>query len=70
MTVLYEDGTERAKHREAIDRLVEESGAPESEVVKLYEDELGRMKSASRVQDFVPLLVTRQVKRRLRNAGR
>lgn len=70
MTLLYDDPTERAKHRNAIHQLAEESGAPEPEVVRLYEDELGKLKAASRVQDFVPLLVTREVKRRLRSSGR
>ena len=54
------------RHREAIHRLAQESGAPEAEVGRMYEEELGKMPRDARVGDYLPLLVTRQVKQRLR----
>ena len=66
MTGLYDNDEECIRHRSAIRALAHESGAPENDVARIYEQELARLKRRALVKDFLPVLVGRKVRTVLR----
>ncbi len=64
---LYENEKEVAMHRGAIHDLSRESGLPEQEIGKIYEQNLVNLKRNARVKDYLLVLTRRSVKESLRN---
>lgn len=64
---LYDNDKERTLHKVAIHDLSRESGLPEWEIGKLYEEELDKLKQTARVKDYLPVLTRRLVKETLRH---
>jgi hypothetical protein len=58
---LIADEQERAHHIMTIHWLAEQSGLPAVEVERIYAMELRRFETTTRVREFLPLLVGRQV---------
>jgi hypothetical protein len=58
----YASNEERAKHLHVIARLATEVSRSADEIGPLYEDILAHMKDTARVQDYLPILVSRRVK--------
>ncbi len=65
--MLYGNDKERAIHSDAIHTLARESGLPEVQVARIYEQALEKLKGSARVKEFLPLLTRRMVKENLRN---
>lgn len=65
-TAVYEDDKERRQHLGAIHEIARMSGRPESEVGKVYEVELSKLKRTARVKIFLPVLACRMVMQNLR----
>lgn len=65
--VLYENEKELAMHRGAIHELARESGLPEQEIGKIYEQNLDNLKRTARVKDYLLVLTRRLVKESLRH---
>ncbi len=63
---LYEDEKDLALHRSAIHDLSRESGLPEQEIGKIYEQNLSNLKRTARVKDYLLVLTHRLVKESLR----
>jgi hypothetical protein len=61
-TLLYENEKEEKLHRNAIQTLIRETRMPEDIACSLYESVFERLKSHARIKDFLPLLVSREVK--------
>ena len=61
-TFLYEDKIEEQLHRNIIQSLARETGIPAEAVIPLYESVFERLKSHARIKDFLPILVSREVK--------
>lgn len=61
-TFLYEDEIEEKLHRNAIQSLVRETGMPAEAVVPLYESVFERLKSHAKIKEYLPILVSREVK--------
>lgn len=64
---LYDNDKERALHSGAIHDLSRESGLPEWEIGRMYEQELDKLKRTARVKDYLPVLTRRLVKETLRH---
>ena len=64
---IYDDDKERALHSGAIQDLSRESGLPEWEIGRIYEQELDKLRRTARVKDYLPVLIRRLVKENLRN---
>jgi hypothetical protein len=64
---LYADANDRVKHLHNMERLAEEIHRPMQEITPLYEDILAYMKSKARIQDYLPILVSKRVKSLLKN---
>jgi hypothetical protein len=64
---IYDDGKERTLHSVAVHDLSRESGLPEWETGRIYEQELDKLRRTARVKDFLPLFTRRRVKENLRN---
>jgi hypothetical protein len=64
---LYDNDKERVLHSGAIQELSRESGLPEWEIGRIYEQELDKLKRTARVKDYLPVLIRRLVKENLRN---
>lgn len=64
---IYNDDKERALHSGAIHDLSRESGLPEWEIGRIYEQELDKLRRTARVKDYLPVLIRRLVKENLRN---
>lgn len=64
---IYNDDKERALHSGAIQDLSRESGLPEWEIGRIYEQELDKLRRTARVKDYLPVLTRRRVKENLRN---
>lgn len=61
-TFLYEDEVEEKLHRNAIQALVRETGMPAEAVSSLYESVFARLKHYAKIKEFLPILVSREVK--------
>ncbi|HYA38451.1 MAG TPA: DUF3562 domain-containing protein [Candidatus Methylomirabilis sp.] len=64
---LYDNDKERALHSGAIHDLSRESGLPEWEIGRMYEQQLDKLKQTARVKDYLPVLTRRLVKETLRH---
>lgn len=64
---IYDDDNERTLHSGVIHDLSRESGLPEWEIGRIYEQELDKLKRTARVKDFLPVLTRRLVIENLRN---
>jgi hypothetical protein len=64
--VTYDNDKERLLHAGAIHGLSRESGLPETEIGKIYEQELDKLKRMARVKDYLSVLTCRVVKESLR----
>lgn len=58
----YSSIEERTRHLHVIDKLAVEVSRSVAEVEPLYEDILTHMKDTARIQDYLPILVSRRVK--------
>ena len=61
-----EDETEQKKHRQSVEDLSGFLGMPWERILAVYERELALMKQRARVKDYLPILVSRRVKKLLR----
>jgi hypothetical protein len=62
----YTDANDRSRHWHNMERLAEETGRPVLELAPLYEEVLANYNSRARIQDYVPILVSKNVKEMLR----
>lgn len=63
---IYDNDKERTLHSGMIHDLSRESGLPEWEIGRIYEQELDKLMKTARVKDFLPVLIRRLVKDNLR----
>ncbi len=63
----YSDTGDRMKHQHVIERLAEEIHRPVQEIAPLYEDILTQLQVNARIKDFLPILVSKNVKQLLKN---
>ncbi len=61
-TLLYKNEMEGKLHLNAIQSLVRETGMPAEAVSSLYESVLARLKHHARIKEYLPILVSREVK--------
>ena len=61
-TLLYKNEAEEKLHRNAIQTLVRETRMPEDSVCSLYESVFARLKHHAKIKEFLPILVSREVK--------
>lgn len=64
---LYSDANDKLKHQHNIERLAEEIHRPVQEVMPLYEHVLTQLQVGARIKDFLPILVSKNVKQLLKN---
>jgi hypothetical protein len=57
------------QHGSAIDDLVRETGSEPAQVKELYERELAQLQATAKVRGFINLLVSRNVRKALRERG-
>jgi Protein of unknown function (DUF3562) len=62
-----DDQTEQKKHRQSVENLAGYLDMPRERVVAVYEQELVLMGRIARIRDYLPILVSRRVKRLLRS---
>jgi hypothetical protein len=62
----YANAHDRSRHLHNMERLAEETGLPVQELAPLYEEVLAGFNSRARIQDYVPILVSKNVKDLLR----
>jgi hypothetical protein len=69
MVALMSYGTdaERRQHSSAIHMLSVNSGLPEDSVQQLYESELKTLTEHARIRDFLPVLVVRRIREKIRS---
>ena len=59
---LYDDETEEKLHRKTIQALVRETGMSAEDVSSLYELVFTRLKHHARIKEYLPILVSKEVK--------
>ena len=59
---LYENEGDRKQHLHAIEMLAREMQTSVDRISAIYEKELGKLKTAAKVRDYLTVLVTRRVK--------
>lgn len=59
------DVVERRKHLVSIEKLAQQSGVSQTEIRKLYAEELERVLDSTKIRDFLPILIERKVKQDL-----
>ncbi len=64
---LFTDDKEYSQHFRAIQKLVQELGVPAEEVNRSYNEILDTLQKDAKVRAFLPVLVSRIVKERLRH---
>jgi hypothetical protein len=62
----YTDANDRSRHWHNMERLAEETGRPVLELAPLYEEVLANYNRHARIQDYVPILVSKNIKNMLR----
>lgn len=67
LQVSYADTRDRDKHMHVMERLAEEVDRPLQEVKPLYEDILMHLRDSARIRDYLPILVSKRVKRLLQH---
>jgi uncharacterized protein (DUF2126 family) len=63
---LFVAGKDQDQHARAIQKLAQELGVPVEEVNRSYRETLDKLKKDAKVKAFLPVLVSRSVKERLR----
>lgn len=63
---LFVDGKEQDQHARAIQKLAQELGVPVEKVNRSYRETLDKLTKDAKVKAFLPVLVSRSVKERLR----
>lgn len=63
----YVDADDKRKHAYVIECLAMETRRPVAEIEPLYEDILAHLRAVARIQDYLPILVSKRVKKVLRN---
>lgn len=61
-TLFYENEMEGKIHLNAIQSLIRETGLPAETVSSLYESVFARLKHHARIKEYLPILVSREVK--------
>jgi hypothetical protein len=69
-TLPYEDEADRQRHRRFIEATAEELQRSVEEVEQFYEEALVAMAENARVRDYLPIFVSKNVKRSLGNLPR
>jgi uncharacterized protein (DUF2236 family) len=64
--ILHMDEKEQDQHARAIQRLAQELGVPAEEVCRFYQEILNTLRRDATVRTYLPILVSRSVKERLR----
>jgi hypothetical protein len=62
-----EDVTEQRKHHQSIEHLSRYLDMPRERIDAVYQQELILMERAARIADYLPILVSRRVKKLLRS---
>lgn len=65
-TILPMDEKEHDQHARAIQRITQELGVPAEEVCRSYQEILNTLNKNATVRTYLPILVSRSVKERLR----
>ncbi len=60
--ISYENEKEEKLHLNAIRSIAKETGFPEEDVGFVYETALEKLREHSKIRDFLPILVKREVK--------
>ncbi|MDQ1274072.1 MAG: hypothetical protein QG591_2702 [Planctomycetota bacterium] len=60
--LLYDNETEEKLHLRAIQTIARETKKPVDNVISLYESVLERYKEHAKIKDYLPILVSREVK--------
>lgn len=68
-TLLYASEKERLAHQRSIDTLALKTGVPISRITHIYEEILDEFKHRAKVMDFLPILVSKEVKHILMESG-
>ncbi len=63
----YADANDRSRHLHNMERLAQEIGRPVQELAPLYEEVLAGLNSRARIHDYVPILVSKNIKDLLRH---
>ena len=63
LPVTYVDEHDRVKHLHVLERLANELARPVTEIKLLYEDILTHMQEVARIRDYLPILVSKRIKR-------
>ena len=63
LPVTYVDEHDRVKHLHVIERLADELARSVAEIKPLYEDILTHMLEVARIRDYLPILVSKRIKR-------
>jgi len=61
-SLLYSSEKEKRLHQRSIERIVRETGLPKSDIIFVYEAILDDFKQRAKVSDFLPILVSKEVK--------
>ena len=61
--VTYADEHDRVKHLHVLERLASELAQPVPEIKLLYEGILTKMQEVARIRDYLPILVSKRIKR-------
>lgn len=67
-TPLYQDENDRSRHLHNMARLAEETAYPVHLIEPLYEKLLARLKLQATVQDYLPILVAKNVRHALKES--
>jgi hypothetical protein len=59
---LYDDVNDHGKHMRTVESLAAEVQKPVAELIPLYENVLARLKAQAVITDYLPILVSKQVK--------
>lgn len=57
-------------HNNVIEDLVQQTAAPVELVKDLYEDEVTKLKAGATVENYIGMIASQRVKRKLRSRGR
>jgi uncharacterized protein (DUF2126 family) len=60
---LYQDTHDEQRHLHRMHAIAEEVGRPVEEIAALYEDVLEDLKAQARIFDYLPVLVSKKVKK-------
>ena len=70
MKSLFEAGQEAARHERAMSSLCDRTGAPPTEVRRLFAQEFSRLELGAKVRSYLPVLTASNVRAMLRRKPR